>query len=119
MADYYHGGPAGLSIGDKLLPPKTTGRPSTAQYGAAGVCDPSKVYITPDPTAAAMFAAMNADGIGAVYRVRPWGEIAHDPDCSERGLSYSCDGAVILGRVRIRRKTLAKIRKAMLMEGGV
>lgn len=110
----YHGGPPGLRIGQRILPASETGARSTAVYGAAGVCDPNKVYVTPVPQAAAMFASMHPSGDGQVYRVRTVGEVVHDPDCSQHGLSYVCDAAVIVGRVRVKRKTLRKIRKAMI-----
>ncbi len=110
----YHGGPPGLRIGQRILPAAKTGVASTAKYGAQGVCDPSKVYVTPMPAAAAMFASMHPSGDGQVYKVETEGDVLHDPDCSKHGLSYTCDSARIIGRVRLKRKTLKRIRKMML-----
>jgi len=110
----YHGGPPGLHVGQRILPPIKTGVASTASYGAKGVCDPSKVYVTPLPSAAAMFASMHPSGDGRVYKVETEGEVQYDPDCSEIGLSYSCDAARIVGRVRVKRKTMTRIRKMMM-----
>lgn len=112
----YHGGPPGLRIGQKILPAYETGAKSTAQFGAHGVCDPKKVYVTPLPQAAAMFASMHPSGDGRVYKVRTHGEVLHDPDCSERGLSYTCDAATIIGRVKVKRKALKRIRDTMIHE---
>lgn len=110
----YHGGPPGLRIGQRILPASKTGVASTAAYGAQGVCDPSKVYVTPLPAAAAVFASMHPSGNGQVYKVETEGEVLCDPDCSERGLSYTCDAARIIGRVRIKRKALKRIRKNVM-----
>lgn len=112
----YHGGPPGLRIGQRILPANKTGAASTARYGAQGVCDPAKVYVTPLPSAAAMFASMHPSGDGQVYKVETEGEVLHDPDCSEFGLSYTCDAARIVGRVRVKRKTLKRIRKTVMQD---
>lgn len=112
----YHGGPPGLKVGQSILPAKVTGARSTAAYGAEGVCDPSKVYVTPDARAAAMFASMHPSGDGRVYKVETVGEVTYDPDCSERGLSYVCEAAVIVGQVKVKRKTLRRVR-AVMMDG--
>lgn len=110
----YHGGPPGLRVGQRILPAKLTGAASTASYGAGGVCDPGKVYVTPEPRAAAIFAAMHPSGDGRVYKVRTIGEVSYDPDCSEHGLSYVCEAAVIVGRVKMKRKKLRRIRSILL-----
>ena len=112
----YHGGPPGLRIGQRILPANKTGVASTAKYGAQGVCDPGKVYVTPLPSAAAMFASMHPSGDGQVYKVKTEGEVVHDPDCSKFGLSYICDAAWIIGRVRVKRKTLKRIRKVVMQD---
>ena len=112
----YHGGPAGLKVGQRILPAGQTGARSTASYGAAGVCDPDRVYVTPDPKAAAMFASMHPSGDGRVYKVETVGQVEYDPDCQVPGLSYVCEAAVIVGRVKVKRKTLRKIQKIMLSE---
>lgn len=112
----YHGGPPGLRVGQRILPASKTGVASTAKYGAQGVCDPDKVYVTPLPEAAAMFASMHPSGDGRVYKVETEGEVRYDPDCSENGLSYTCDAARIVGRVRVKKKTMKRIRQTMLQD---
>ncbi|WP_428516302.1 hypothetical protein [Roseovarius sp.] len=115
----YHGGPPGLKVGARILPASVTGVKSSAEFGAAGVCDPGKVYVTPDPRAAAMFASLHPSGDGRVYKVRTVGGVAYDPDCTAPGLSYVCDAAVIVGRVRVKRKALNRIRRVMMQETGL
>lgn len=110
----YHGGPPGLKVGQRILPPNITGAPSTASYGASEVCNPNKVYVTPDPLAAALFASMHPSGDGRVYKVKTVGQVTYDPDCSERGLSYACDEAVIVSRVKVKRKSLKRIRARIM-----
>jgi hypothetical protein len=59
------------------------------------------VYVTTHPVAASMFAAMAPiKGDVAVYEVEPIGELAHDPDCSDPGLSFECESARVIGIVR-------------------
>ena len=112
----YHGGPPGLRVGQSILPPAQTGVASTSEYGGAAVHDKSKVYVTPDKRAALMFASLHPSGDGQVYRVETRGDVIHDPDCSEIGLSYTCDRAVVLGRVRVKRKTMKKVRAIMVAD---
>lgn len=109
----YHGGPPGLKVGQRILPARVTGVRSTAEYGAAGICDPNKVYVTTDPLAAAIFASMHPSGDGRVYKVETIGAVTHDPDCNEDGLSYVCEAARIVGRVKVKRKDMRRIRAAM------
>lgn len=110
----YHGGVPRLKIGQQILPPSTTRIRSTAEFGAAGVCDPSKVYVTSDVNAAIMFAALHPSLDGQVYKVRTVGTVAHDPDCEMPGVSYTCDAAIIVARVRVKHKKLAQVRKWLL-----
>jgi hypothetical protein len=76
---YFHGGPPGLR--GEILPPKMTGVPSTAQYGAEAVCRLDRVYLTTLPDAAVLFAAGAPSAQpGWVYEVTPFGEVEPDPD---------------------------------------
>ena len=96
--------------GQMILPPYITGAKSTADYGNS-VCDRSKVYITTKYEAALMYAA----GVrGDVYEVNPIGPIEDDPDCNEHGLSFSCDSAKIIKRLRLSDAQRAVILTALL-----
>ena len=112
----YHGGSPNLRIGAVIRPPAETGADHSGNWGARGVHDPSKVYVTPQPNAAAMFASLHPSGNGKVWKVETIGEVSYDPDCSELGLSYTCDAAKIVGRVRIKKKTLKRIRETVMQD---
>ena len=51
-----------------------------------------KVYVTTDRNAGKAFAAMYPKG--ALYRVKPEGEISEDPD-APGGTSFECDTALV------------------------
>lgn len=113
---YYHGGPAGLS---EILPPSTTGALSTSQVGprslrerAARVHSPERVYVTPNFTAAALFASGHRAGV--VYEVEPVGALEDDPDCDARGLSFACERATVIRVHRLSDRDMAQIRLALL-----
>lgn len=118
MADipYYHGGVPGLFPGRMLLPPSMTSfcaeHAARARSGSVGRAD--RVYVTTSIEAAAMYAALypRPSG-GAVYRVDPIGALEHDPDCDEPGLSFACERAKVIERVRIPRETLREIREEL------
>ncbi|KSV95424.1 hypothetical protein [Sinorhizobium sp. GL28] len=111
---YFHGGYGGLSVGQFVLPPAMTGAPSTAQFGAHGVCDTSKVYVCTDLHAALFFAGGHPSGNGKVYEVAPAGELTADPDALIDGLSYSCDKARVLRVIRVKGKLIKQIRRDLL-----
>lgn len=97
MKAYWHGGKRGLAVGSLLLPPSVTGEVPVAAYAPLGQslpANPERVYVTTDEAAALMYAVMHPSK-GSVYRVRPLGELALDPDCSAPGLSWECASAVI------------------------
>ena len=110
---FFHGGVPDRLPGQHILPPCTTGVRSTALYGASMVCDPSQVYVTTDVQAAMLFAAGHPSGRGSVYLVKPVGELIPDPDCTTDGLSYSCDKAEVVKRIRVKNKIMRKARKAL------
>ena len=112
----YHGGSPELKIGALIRPPSETGKDHSGNWGAKSVHDPKKVYVTPDKGAAAMFASLHPSGKGTVWKVETIGEVLHDPDCSQLGLSYTCDAARIVGRVRIKNKTLKRIRETVMQD---
>lgn len=108
---FWHGGYGRLKVGDFVLPPKATGAPSTAAFGADGVCRRDRVYVTTDFTAAWMFAGLHPSGRGAVYAVLPVGEILRDPDCTE-AISFECEKARVMAVKRLTGKEIKKIKKA-------
>ena len=99
MAEYWHGGPRGLK--GFILPADETGVPSTAKYGAAGVCRTDRVYITNNRTAAEMFGSFSPAKRVSVYLVEPIGEIEADPDCIEKNLSFQVAKAKIVKEFKI------------------
>lgn len=88
----YHGGPAGLSVGDLIRPSISTGK----QHGRSlhqPHYSPHKVYITTSQTYAQFFAKPD----GVVYVVEPIGRIQLDTDVPRAtGDSYSCAAAEIV-----------------------
>ena len=110
---YYHGGVPDLRKGQKILPPDKTGVSSQAIYGS-GVCKTDAVYVTTDLSAAILFASGHPSGRGFVYIVKPSEPIKPDPDCQVEGLSFECDYATVVCRVRIKNKTMSRARKALL-----
>lgn len=110
---YYHGGVPGLARGQRVLSARLAGVRSTASCGAHGVCDPERVYVTTDRAAAVMFASMHPSGRGRVYRVEPLGRLEPDPDCSAQGLSFSCDAALVVERLRVPGKLMRKARQVV------
>lgn len=105
---YYHGGYGNLIAGDFVLPPTKTKSQSCADYGAEGICKRDRVYVTTDLNAAILYASFHWRGNGRVYEVEPQGNICHDADCSEEGLSYECDRAKVLSVVQAQLLTPAQ-----------
>ena len=86
----YHGGVRRLHRGGVILPPSSTGAPSTADYGADAVCRQDRVYLTDELDMARMFAILAPpNGKGDVYEVEPLGELERDPDYSGEGESWA------------------------------
>ncbi len=111
---YFHGGFGGLSVGQFVLPPAMTGAPSTAQFGAQGVCDTSKVYVCTDMHAALFFACGHPSGNGKLYEVAPAGELTADPDALIDGFSFSCSKARVIRVIRVKGKLIKQIRRDIL-----
>lgn len=117
----FHGGQAGLRVGQLILPPTMTGaKPADerAEY-APGVYRRDRVYMVTDPEQARVYAALHPSGVskrgGDVYRVQPLLGLARDRDCKAPGLSWQAPQARILGIVAtsIRR---APYQKALAAE---
>lgn len=113
---YYHGGFGGLQIGQFVQPPSVSKAASTASFGAGGVCDRTKVYITTEFDAALVFACAHPSGRGKVYEVEPIGQVSDDPDAKALGYSYECAKARVVRVVRIEGKTIKRMQKALLAE---
>lgn len=114
MTTYYHGGVAGLRIGQHILPPAETGAFSVADCATAPPAEQAKieavhrrdrVYLATDQNIAMLWAALHPDGDakhgGWVYRVQPEGEIEPDPDyLPGDGTSVCAPRAKVLGIVK-------------------
>lgn len=111
MARYYHGGFGGLRVGQAVLPPASTGAPSTASFGAAGICRTDRVYVTTSFDAAYAFACLHWTGKGKVYEVAPVGPIEPDPDATDDGYSFQCTAARIVHIHRVKGKDIKNARK--------
>ena len=89
---YYHGGDAGLRIGEYILPPNDTGKDN--MVGLNPLRRKGRVYITKD-IAGAMFFASRSDN-PMVYEVTPEGDIEDDPDHKTKGISFACPKGKII-----------------------
>lgn len=82
---YFHGGPSGIQPGEILHPKHVSGTAAT-MYADRAADYREAVYLTTDVEFARSWAATWAarhgrpEAAGAVYRVRPIGEIERDPD---------------------------------------
>jgi hypothetical protein len=117
---FYHGGVGGLDVGDKILPPQTTGVKTFAEHSRemnrdwAHVfgdtkflwrnCNPARVYVSTDRETSREYAAMYTKlwflpGNGALYQVTPCGPVSADPGMpSTAGVfAYECSYAVVEG----------------------
>ena len=99
MTSYFHGGVPGLQIGDRLLPPDTSGTTRTVSEHAAQLCAGEHatrrdlVYVTTERQVARAYAAFYPDG--ALYRVIPCGPVVADPDHRVPGISWHCPLAIV------------------------
>jgi len=97
---YWHGGAPGLSVGDVILPPSTTGTPHIlcAYMGDEGERPGwrrDRVYVTTRREVAVVFAALFLGG-GAVYLVHPSKPLEPDPDSPDLNTSQACLAARVL-----------------------
>jgi len=117
MLKYYHGGRRGLK---EILPSSITGVPSTASFGAGSVCKRDVVYVTTDFDSAKWFAAMNGHKTACVYKVKPIGDIRHDPDTMMgANFSFECDRAEIVRVFKLSGSFIKKTRKAAFISEGL
>lgn len=117
MADYYHGGNAGLKVGDYILPASKTGARSCSDsfFPARSVHRNDRCYVTTHPDAALMFASLNPQP--RIYVVEPE-DLSNDPDCSEPGLSYECSRAKIIKVIKPHTKRMLMVRRRLLKSFG-
>ena len=115
---YWHGGPAGLSVGDHVLPPVVTGTPHALTGRLGGGDGPAvlweRVSVSVRYEVAEVFAALS-EGEGCVYRVLPEGSLGVDPDSPED--SWTCSRARVVSVHPLDATTVARILKALLREG--
>jgi len=114
---FFHGGPRGIWP-RRIQPPNVTGAPSTADFGAHGVCRRDRVYVTTSLEAATIFGAMVPGGPGSVYEVEPVGEIEPDADCDHPDLSFACRWARILTETPLTDDVVATVRAALEVDDG-
>lgn len=83
---WYHGGVPGLEVGERILPPDTTGATTRLSRFAESIGAPhgtrtDVVYLASNPEHARAFAALYPDG--ALYAVEPESDVEPDPDAPE------------------------------------
>ncbi|MEN4460404.1 hypothetical protein VXE65_00040 [Mycolicibacterium conceptionense] len=110
MVDYWHGGRRGIKVGDLLKGPyarkqewSLTERNIERQHLHRGIYnserDPRRVYFTTDRELArgwAMHAMLQAEGGGALYRVKPLPPSSLEPDPDIRATGFSARRAEVL-----------------------
>lgn len=106
---YYHGGDAGLVVGDYILPPDLTGKDN--MVGLNPLRKKDRVYVTKD-IAGAMFFASRSDS-PMVYEVTPEGDVEDDPDHRTKGISFACPKAKIIGFHNIPDYVIQRNRRQM------
>ena len=107
---YYHGGNAGLLVGQYILPPNVTGKDNMA--GLNPLRKKDRVYVTKD-IAGAMFFASGSDS-PMVYEVTPEGEIEDDPDHKAKGISFACPKAKIVAIYNVPDDVIQRNRVQMI-----
>ncbi|MET0887792.1 MAG: NAD(+)--rifampin ADP-ribosyltransferase [Mycetocola sp.] len=82
---FWHGGVAGLQVGDRLLSPELTNAISVSNYDP--IARKNRVYFTTDRQLARAYASLMTEGLGhgALYRVAPVGDTEADPDFPAAG----------------------------------
>lgn len=115
----YHGGVAGLKVGDRLLPPDATGAATEAQLldavGMRLICRRDRVYVTATLDIARLYAALRA--CGDVYEVEVDQPLERDGAAMVLAdeTSYVCPAATIVAVVE-RAVPLSVARRIMAGE---
>jgi len=108
---YYHGGNAGLPIGQYILPPAETGADNMADLNP--LLRKDRVYVTKDIAGAMFFASRARNPI--VYEVTPVGELEDDPDHNIKGIPFACPKAEIIGLHSVPEAVVRRNRLQMLV----
>ena len=109
MTDSWHGGRRNIAVGDFIKARNACRREFSASeraieardvnLGYNNDCDPDRVYVTTDRDLARGWAAnevLEAQGGGALYRVRPLPAMSIEPDPDYPPTSYSARRAAVL-----------------------
>jgi hypothetical protein len=107
---YYHGGGAGLLVGQYILPPDVTGKDNMA--GLNPLRKKDRVYVTKDIAAAMFFASASASPM--VYEVTPEGDIEDDPDHRKKDISFACPKAKIIAIYEVPNDVVRRNRLQMI-----
>src|SRR5262245_58057620 len=89
---YYHGGDAGLEVGQYILSAKEIGKDN--MIGLNPLHQTDRVYVTKDIVGAMFFASGHKTP--TVYEVTPEGDLEDDPDHKTRAISFACPKAKII-----------------------
>lgn len=120
--EWFHGGPAGLAVGDFVVPRAELPVDSLEHVlaSAGDPADPTRVYVTGMKRVARGFAARFSNApvpgarVGAVYRVRPVGELVVDGDFPARARCWSVDRAQVVEVVTARVQEPVKVVNRIL-----
>jgi hypothetical protein len=108
---YFHGGNAGLEIGDYIRSPAETGAKQNGSV-PSHIRGKDHIYMVRELVKAAPWAAHHPNPI--IYEVEPEGDVEDDPDVDEPGLSYRCPKAKIVAIHHVPADMLAAARKTVL-----
>jgi hypothetical protein len=107
---FYHGGEAGLRVGDYILSPKEVGKDN--MIGLNPLHSEDRVYLTKNIGDAMYFASRSDNPL--VYEVTPIGELEDDPDFPTAGVSFACPKAKIIALYSIPPAVIQFCRQKML-----
>lgn len=119
---WFHGGPAGLAVGDLIIPLAELPGDSLEHVmtSVGNPADPKRVYLTEIKRVAHGFAARFANAptpgarVGAVYRVQPVGELVPDADFPERARCWSAERAQVVEVVTAQVRDPVKVGNRIL-----
>jgi hypothetical protein len=106
---YYHGGDAGLLVGEYILPPDVTDKDN--MVGLNPLRKKDRVYVTKDIAGAMLFASRSDSPL--VYEVTPEGDIEDDPDHKIKGISFACPKAKIIATHTVPNEVIQRNRLQM------
>ena len=71
-----------------------------------------RVYVTTSQAAALLYAASVKRGV--LYECEPMGGLEPDPDCLVPGLSWQCEKARVIRRIKPKARDIQMARAALL-----